>query len=29
MRYHYSTLKYEDGSFFKIRDITLGYTFKP
>ena len=20
---------YEDGSFFKIRDITLGYTFKP
>ena len=26
---YYSTLKYEDGSFFKIRDITLGYTFKP
>lgn len=26
---YYSTLKYEDGSFFKIRDITLGYTFQP
>lgn len=26
---YYSTLKYEDGSFFKIRDITLGYSFQP